>query len=160
MKIKSIETERFQDYKKPSMFIATCKCTWKCCIDGWFAKSVCQNSDLANMPEKDVEDEIIYNHYISNPITKAVVIGGLEPFLQFDEVYSLIDYFRSHGCNDPFVIYTGYYKDEIRDGVEKLAQFPNIIIKFGRYIPGQEKHFDDVLGVELASDNQYAEKIS
>ena len=39
-------------------------------------------------------------------------------------------------------------------------KWENIIIKFGRYIPNQEKHYDDVLGIELASDNQYAEVIS
>ena len=37
--------------------------------------------------------------------------------------------------------------------------FTNIIIKFGRYIPNQKPHYDEVLGVNLASDNQYAERI-
>ena len=32
----------------------------------------------------------------------------------------------------------------------------NIIIKFGRFIPDQKSTFDSVLGVELASQNQYA----
>jgi hypothetical protein len=40
-----------------------------------------------------------------------------------------------------------------------LKNFDNIIIKYGRYIPGQEKHFDETLGVYLASDNQYAERL-
>ena len=158
--VKDIVDENFQDYKKTSLFIATCKCNWKCCTDCGCDITMCQNSSIAKQPNITINNSEIVKRYLDNPITSAIVIGGLEPFLQFDEVYSLIDYFRSHGCNDPFVIYTGYYKDEIRDGVEKLAQFPNIIIKFGRYIPGQEKHLDDVLGVELASDNQYAEKIS
>jgi hypothetical protein len=38
--------------------------------------------------------------------------------------------------------------------------FDNIIVKFGRFIPDDEKRFDEVLGVELASHNQYAEVIS
>ena len=38
--------------------------------------------------------------------------------------------------------------------------FKNIIIKFGRYIPNQQAHYDDILGVNLASNNQYAIKIS
>lgn len=29
-----------------------------------------------------------------------------------------------------------------------------------RYIPNQEKHYDEVLGIYLASDNQYAEKLN
>jgi len=34
----------------------------------------------------------------------------------------------------------------------------NIIVKFGRYRPNQEKHYDKILGVFLASDNQYAKE--
>nr|DAV08941.1 MAG TPA: 4Fe-4S single cluster domain protein [Caudoviricetes sp.] len=160
MKVKGIETERFQDYKKPCLFIATCQCTWKCCIDGGFDNNVCQNSDLAKMQNKEIGIETIYDYYISNPITKSVVLGGLEPILQFDEVLDLIKYFRTHGCEDDFVIYTGYKKNEIYYEIDQLKQFKNIIVKFGRYVPGQEKHFDPVLGVELASNNQYAERIS
>ena len=37
---------------------------------------------------------------------------------------------------------------------------PNIIIKFGRFVPMQQPHFDPILGVNLASDNQYAKQIS
>lgn len=33
-------------------------------------------------------------------------------------------------------------------------------LKFGRYIPNQTPHYDSILGVNLASDNQYAERIS
>ena len=38
--------------------------------------------------------------------------------------------------------------------------FRNIIVKFGRFIPDQESHYDEVLGVNLASNNQYAKKLS
>ena len=80
--------------------------------------------------------------------------------LQFEEVRNLIKTFRNNGCNDDFVLYTGYYRPEIANEIEILSsEFSNIIIKFGRYIPGQEKHKDKVLGIYLASDNQYAEKI-
>lgn len=102
----------------------------------------------------------IFLRYITNPITKAIVIGGLEPFLQYSDIYDLIFYFRSHECNDDIVIYTGYYKEEIHEQIKLLQQFNNVIVKFGRYIPNQKKHFDEVLGVYLASENQYAEKIS
>ena len=80
--------------------------------------------------------------------------------LQFEEVKALIKKFRDNGCNDEFVIYTGYNKNEISSQIEVLKQFKNIIVKFGRFVPGQEKHFDDVLGVYLASPNQRAERIS
>ena len=41
-----------------------------------------------------------------------------------------------------------------------LKQYKNIYIKFGRYVPNQNEHYDEVLGVKLVSDNQYGEKIS
>lgn len=80
--------------------------------------------------------------------------------LQFDDVLSLLKYFREHDRDADFVIYTGYYRYEIEDKIQKLAKYKNVVVKFGRYIPNQEKHYDKVLGVWLASDNQYAERIS
>ena len=41
-----------------------------------------------------------------------------------------------------------------------LKNYDNIIIKYGRYIPNQPSRYDSILGVTLASDNQYAERIS
>ena len=160
MRVKNIIFEDFVQYKKCSMFIGTCFCDWKCCKDYGMDLSICQNSGMANQKTVDIDDSVIYNHYVQNPITKAIVLGGLEPMLQFEEVYSLIRYFREHGCNDPFVIYTGYNKNELHWELDQLRAFRNIIVKFGRYVPGQKKHFDKVLGVELASNNQYAEVIS
>ena len=58
------------------------------------------------------------------------------------------------------MIYTGYNREEIAEQIGTLAGEGNIIVKFGRFIPHQEPHTDPVLGVGLASDNQYAERIS
>ena len=91
-----------------------------------------------------------------NPITEAIVIGGLEPFTQFEDIFNLIKYFRENHCDDKFIIYTGYYPDEIKEEINSLKQFDNIIIKFGRYIPNRTEKFDKILGIKLASDNQYA----
>lgn len=160
MKVKAIVDEIFQDYKKASMFIATCNCDWKCCIDGGFDKSICQNSSITKQKSIEVPIDEIFSRYVQNFITSAVVIGGLEPFLQVNEVINLIKYFRDKGINDEFVIYTGYYKNEISQHIKDIKQYNNIIIKFGRFIPNHKPHYDEVLGVELASDNQYAERIS
>ena len=160
MKIKGLQDEDFVNYKKPSMFIGTSICDWKCCNEQCLDKSICQNSSLANSKTIDVSADEIYRRYINNPITKAVVIGGLEPMLQFSDVLELIKIFRDNSCNDDIVIYTGYYKEEIADKIALLSKYKNIIIKFGRFIPNQEKHYDEVLGVYLASNNQHAEKIS
>lgn len=158
--LKSVIMEDFVNYKVPSMFLITSQCNWKCCHEGGFSEAVCQNQPLVSQPIKEYNISSIYNAYASNDITRAVVIGGLEPMLQFDEVYNLISYFRENGCEDYFVIYTGYYPEEIQEQLNKLKQLPSIIVKFGRYVPGHEKHYDEILGIYLASDNQYAEVIS
>ena len=160
MKLKGIVMEDFVNFSKPSLFLITSYCDWKCCKEQDIDISICQNQPLCDQPTKEYTSISIYNAYISNDISKAIVIGGLEPMLQFDEVYELISYFRNHGCKDFFIIYTGYYQEEIDDKVKLLQQFPNIIIKFGRFIPNQEHHFDETLGVQLASPNQYARRIS
>ena len=84
---------------------------------------------------------------------------GLEPFDSWDDLLKLIGETRNL-TDDDIVIYTGYNKDEIKDKIYLLSEYKNIIIKYGRYVPNQEKHYDDILGVYLASNNQYAEKIS
>ena len=160
MIIKGIQEDDFINYKKPSMFIGTSMCDWKCCNEQCLDKNICQNSSLANSKTIDISADEIYRRYINNPITKSVVIGGLEPILQFSEVLDLIYTFRNNGCFDDFVIYTGYYPSEIQSQIDKLKPLGNIIIKFGRYIPNHNPHYDNVLGIYLASDNQYGEMIS
>ena len=159
MLVKTIKDEDFVNYKNPSMFIATIKCNWKCCLEQNIDISICQNSPIAKQKNINISVDEIFHRYINNNITSSIVIGGLEPFLQFEDVYNLIECFRIKNCNDDFVIYTGYYKNEIKEYINKLLKFKNIIIKYGRYIPNQKKHFDNLLGVYLASNNQYAERI-
>ena len=157
MLIKNIDECDFVNYKKISMFIIFPFCTFKC--DKEFGVTLCQNWSLVKEPNLNISNEEIINRYMNNPITKSIVMGGLEPFESWDEVYSFIEDFRMV-CDDDIVIYTGFNESEILDKIDKLKMFKNIIIKFGRYKPNQEKHYDDVLGVKLASDNQYAKKIS
>ena len=151
--------EDIVNYKKTSMFIATCYCDFKCCKELNLDICICQNSPIATSDILQIENEKLVKRYLKNKLTHAVVFGGLEPFKQFDEMYQLIKKFREK-TQDDIVIYTGYYENEIKNQIEKLKQFENIIIKFGRYIPGQEVHFDKVLGVNLANKEQYAVKIS
>lgn len=158
MIIKGITDEDFVNYKKPAMFIATSKCSFKCEKECGVV-GMCQNHPLAAAPEMELSDEKIIKRFLSNDISKAVVFGGLEPFDQFEELFLLIKRFREK-TNDDVVIYTGYNENEIKRQVEELRQFKNIIIKFGRYIPNQSPHYDELLGIELASNNQYAKRIS
>lgn len=159
MKIKNIIEEDFVNYFKPSMFILFNKCNFKC--DRETGCSICQNSQLAHEPDIDISIIEIVSRYVKNPITKAIVMGGLEPFDSIDELYSLCWELRKY-TNDDIVIYTGYTEEEIRQitNGRRFYNIPNIIIKFGRFVPNQEKHYDEVLGVELASSNQYARRIS
>ena len=161
MRIKQLVHEDFVNYKKPSMFIGTSYCTGKCYKELGLPCTICQNEALQRTETLDISSVRITSMYINNPITQAIVFGGLEPFDQFDELYNFIEELRTEReCNDDIVIYTGYYRREIEKQIMMLVKFPNIVVKFGRYIPNQESHFDEVLGVNLASDNQYAEKIS
>ncbi|MBS6954254.1 MAG: 4Fe-4S cluster-binding domain-containing protein [Enterocloster asparagiformis] len=159
MRISGLVDEDFVNYKKPSMFLGAISCDWKCCTEQGLDISTCQNSTLTNVKCIDISADEIFRRYIENDITKAIVIGGLEPMLQFEEVLEVIQRFRSANCQDDFVVYTGYYPSEMAEKIEKLAQYHNVIVKFGRYQPGHQPHFDEVLGVKLASDNQFARRI-
>ena len=162
MRVKTIIDEDFVNYQKPSMFIGTISCGGKCCIEGGFPLSVCQNDGWRGNAPIDIRDRVIIERYLHNGISRAIVFGGLEPMEQSDELFEFIDMLRNtYKCDDDVVIYTGYNREEISGIVEHLAhRFSNIIIKFGRYIPNMKSRFDEVLGVELASENQYAVRIS
>ena len=168
MTIKAIIDEDFSHYKKPSMVIAFPNCSFKCERD--CGMQVCQNGTLATMPNIEVSYKEVIERYLANNLTSAVVMAGLEPFDSAHNMYKLIGYLREY-TNDDIVIYTGYTKEEIEklgeDTVGKgtilnflkcIGRY-NIIVKFGRFIPSQEKHYDELLGVDLASLNQHAERI-
>lgn len=171
MKIKGLIDECFNDYKKPAMYIAFPTCSFKC--DRLNECEVCQNSDLIKEPDIDIPKETIIERYLNNPITEAIIFSGLEPFDSILDVISFIDCFRrDYNCMDDIVIYTGYTEEELIKGAfdggtpNTLSDFykficsrPNIIIKFGRYIMNDQSHYDEILGVNLASHNQYAKRV-
>ena len=158
MIVKGIIDEDFINYKKPAMVIEFPYCSFKC--DKECGRAVCQNSSLANEPNIEISFNNICLRYLSNPITEALIFQGLEPLDSPSDVYNLIFTLRKRfNCYDDIVIYTGYNRDEIIPLISKLRLFKNIIIKYGRYIPDQEPHYDEILGVNLASDNQYAERL-
>ena len=157
MEIKGILSEDFVNYKKPSMLVMFPKCTFKC--DKECGSQVCQNSALAQGTTIGITADYIVDKYINNSFTSAIVCAGLEPFDSFEDLSELVHKFREH-TNDDIVIYTGYNEEEIEILVYQLKQYSNIYIKFGRYIPNQEPHYDEVLGVKLASNNQYGKKVS
>lgn len=175
MKLINLIEEDFVNYRKPGMFLGFPHCSGKCNKDA--GKIVCQNEELRYIPEEDLidisPDEIIERFY-ANKITECLIFGGLEPFDSLDDIVELLKCLRSRGSiykvkdydsyNPEIVIYTGYYPFEIKEMllevVNKVPIDLNVIVKFGRYLPGYKPHFDPVLGVELASDNQFAMKIT
>lgn len=157
MLIKSIIDEDFVNYKKASMYIAFPFCSFKC--EKECGIKCCQNSPLALAKNIDVSFESLVKRYLENPITHAIVLAGLEPLDSFDDVLELVKLFREK-TDDDIVIYTGYNENEILKHIYILSDYKNIIIKFGRYKPNDISRFDKVLGVRLASSNQYAKLIS
>lgn len=159
MQIIDIIDVDFANYRKISMFIIFPFCSFKC--DKENGCNLCQNSHLAQEPVIDMPVNTILHRYLQNDITKAIVCGGLEPFDTANELLDFIETARDYfGIRDDIVIYTGYTEEELKDKFlfQQIIQFPNIIIKFGRFRPNEEPHLDEVLGIKLASNNQYAKR--
>ena len=174
MKVKGIIDIDLVNYKKACMTIMMPYCNFKC------GKDICQNNELAAAPIVDIADDKIIQLYLNNPITEAICFQGLEPMDSFDELINFIEKFKERfyyqtvdldtnaiytatiGNPPDIIIYTGYTKNELEEKgyLTKLKKYDKIIIKYGRYIPNQEPHRDEVLGINLASDNQYAERIN
>lgn len=159
MKLVGIIDEDFVNYKKVSMTLEFPYCSFKCDKDA--NCNVCQNSLLSEYEIIDIDANKIINYYKNDPITESIVCQGLEPFDSWNELYEFIKLFRE-AYDDDIVIYTGYTEEEVKKFgyIFNLLKFKNIIIKFGRFVPNDKKRFDDILGVTLASSNQYARKIS
>lgn len=153
MKLKGLVEYDLSNYKIPSMFLIFPKCSFKC--DKECGEPVCQNSALAREPVIEIETVEIVKRYLANPLTHAVVCGGLEPFDTWEELRYFVAMFRYYS-DDTIVIYTGYKEEELENIIPTLEEFGNIVIKFGRFIPNSPHIYDAVLGVELASNNQYA----
>jgi hypothetical protein len=154
MRIKGIIDEDFVNFRLPSMFIITSKCTFKCERECGI-KGLCQNSALVQAPEIEISIDKLIKRFEDNGITNAIVFGGLEPFDTSDDLQNFLLNFRYNHA-EPVVIYTGYTEDEVKQNFNWIYLYENIIIKYGRFIPNQEEHFDEILGVKLKSPNQYA----
>ena len=153
MRLKGLIDYDLSNYRVPSMFLIFPKCDFKC--DRKCGRPICQNSALAHEPVIEIETIEIVKRYLNNPLTHAVVCGGLEPFDTWEELRYFVAMFRYYS-DDLIIIYTGYTEEEIQNYIYTLQEFDNIIIKYGRFIPDSPHIFDAVLGVELASNNQYA----
>lgn len=155
MKIKGLTDINFTDYKLPSLYIATPYCSFKC--DKECGRAVCQNSALATEPVLSISNTTLIQIYQANPITQAFVFGGLEP-LDSSDLFDTIIELQVRAKPRRVVIYTGYTEAEVLAEHSQILSLSNLVIKYGRFVPDQPTHFDPVLGVNLASPNQYAKE--
>lgn len=159
MLIKGITDEVFSDYSKISMLIAVPKCTTRCWERLNLSPTICQNHHLHKEPNLNISNKDIIDKYIKNPLTKAVVFGGMDSWDSLDEVIEFIKEFRQVS-EDDCVLYTGKELDIIEKDFDRLKEFKNIYVKYGHYNPTLEPIVDDLTGVKLASSNQKFVKIS
>ena len=146
------------NYKNISMTLEFPYCTFKC--NKGHEEPICQNYALKAAKIHEFSNEELINYFDSLFLVDSIVMQGLEPLDSWDELISFINDFRQKYPDDhDIVIYTGYDEDEIQDKLDILKQYNNIIVKFGRYVPNDEKHYDEVLGVDLESSNQYAKRL-
>lgn len=149
--IKDIKEEDFIQYRSPSMTIFFPYCSFKC------GKDLCHNYALRNTPNMKLSEVAIAYRYKLNKLTKAIVFSGLEPFDSLDDMVKLIEALRQY-TTDPIVIYTGYTEDEIIGKLQLIIPYGNLIVKYGRYRPDLPSVWNEILGVKLASSNQYAKE--
>ena len=155
MEIVGISDINFTDYKLPSLYIAVPYCSFKCEKD--YGRAICQNSSLAKCDKISVTVDKLVELYQANPITQSFVFGGLEP-LDSPELLEAIVELQARTNPRRVVIYTGYTEEEVLTTHPQILTLPNLIIKYGRFVPDQPSHFDPILGVNLASPNQYAKE--
>lgn len=168
MKLVGIIDEDFVNYRKPSMVLEFPYCDFKCMKES--GMQICQNLPLASLPIVDVSPKTLIDRFINNPITEAVVMQGLEPLSEksIQDVIAFIKELRRTNNKTDIVIYTGYTENEIGSQIPYLCDAfrvsscvigGHLIIKYGRFKPNEQYHYDEVLGVNLASNNQYGKII-
>ncbi len=154
MRVKNIIWEDTVYYCKPSLFIGTAACSFKC------GRGNCQNKELVDAPDIEISEGAIIQKYLDNPITEAIVLGGLEPLDQMTDVSDFCSMLNDRGITDDLVIYTGYTEEEAKEKVRYLrklnCKYRDLVVKYGRFIPDSDPVMDSILGVVLVSDNQYA----
>jgi len=151
------------NYKKINYYIPIgISCTWKCkdCQNIHYKKffEKCDQNHKSWMKNVKINTKTIITNYMKNSLVDSIVLSGLEPFDNFDDLKILINDFRTF-FDDDIIIFSGYEDIEIDHKIEELEKYYNIYVKFGRYIPNRKKFFDKLLNVELASDNQYSKKL-
>ena len=69
IRLKGVVAEDLINYKKPSMFLITSFCNWKCCKGN---PSICQNNSLSTQPIKEIDIDNLIKLYTGIPVNLAV----------------------------------------------------------------------------------------
>lgn len=164
MLVKEIIAENFQDYKKISMFICANSCDGKCWREQGLSPAICQNDKILCQKTISIPNEEIVEMFMSNHVSEAIIFGGLEPLLQIEDVVDIIRILRDAGDRSDVVVYTGYKLEEspTQNFIQRIREsnLPHVLLKVGRYIPNDIGKFDEILGVRLASQNQFGYIVS
>lgn len=112
------------DINKSNLVMYTSYCDWEHPL---FSRQ--ENNELI----KRVRFRVWFDdlHYLAKSKDK-IIITGLEPFNQYEEIKSLIDYFKECKLDTKFIIHTGLSKKALRQQLNELKQFDNVSIIFGR----------------------------
>lgn len=148
-----VNTADFVNYKSCTYnILAGISCTFKC------GKEFCINNPLINQEIVITTNDKLIKDYLNQSIATSITFQGLEALDNLKQILWFIYYFRKES-NDNIILWTGYTKEECEDLIFLIKKmgWNNIIIKYGRYIPNRPSRYDEVLGINLVSDNQYAE---
>ena len=85
--LRELIDEDFVNYYKPSMFIGVPYCDFKCNKEA--GTKVCHNLKLVMQRLVRIPVKELIERYLANPITKAIVFGGLEPFYLYRVIYCI-----------------------------------------------------------------------
>lgn len=156
--LKGILWTDFVNYKKVCTTLEFPICDFKCCKE--CGKGICQNLPIVDYPDITVQVSYMIKNYLNDDITEAICFQGLEPLDSYDDCLKIIKALRNSENpkkDDDIVIYTGYTEDEVREkGIyDELKHYHNIVLKVGRFVPNQEQHYDEILGIKLFGENQY-----
>ena len=143
---KGIEEERLQDAPFVGALLLANDCH-KCCPG-------CFNQYLRNKPVIRMSAKMIIQAVLENPFHQGIILGGLEWTEQPLDMIELITEAKRYEMQ--VMLYTHYTKKMF------LYNFPmlkgsGIYVKFGEFKIGEESHVS--MGVSLASNNQYIEKL-
>ncbi len=158
MILKGIIDTDYVQYYKPCMTLMFPICSFKC--DKESGQKICINGELTKSPNITINTYTVIERYLSNDMVDTLCCAGLEPFDSELDLNRLISLLRFCECDDDIIIFTGYTETEVQEKFSWIYGHKNIIIKFGRYIPDIPNIYDDLLQVKLASNNQYAKRIT